>query len=486
MSKTDRAQGVKASGAASAANRFSSNLNASDAVLWNIERDPCLRTTIVAIFLLDRVPDWERLRERIVEASTQVPRLRQRVVTSSLHVGPPRWQYDEAFDLDYHLRRVVCPAPGELRTVLDLAAPIAMAAFDKDRPLWEFTLVEGLSGGRAALIQKVHHSFTDGIGGMKLAGLILDTTRARPRHAAPIERTHPKQVSTVEAALGSIADDVRAVTDASVRGSRLLPGLAAAAVLQPARLVKSGVRGVRSVVKLMAPARSPLSPVMDQRGMSRWLATFDVPLEEMLAAAHAADSTLNDAFLASLTDGLRRYHERHGAPVSELRVTMPINLRRPDDPLGSNRFVPARLAIPIDAVDAAERMRRLGELARGWRREPSLPFSDTIAGALNRLPVAISTSVLGGMLKAIDFVATNVPGFSHRMYLAGAEVVREYAFAPPSGAAFSVALLSHGDQCCIGINVDTTAVPDAANLVACLQEGFDDVLSIGPHPKSSR
>jgi diacylglycerol O-acyltransferase len=84
------------------------------------------------------------------------------------------------------------------------------------------------------------------------------------------------------------------------------------------------------------------------------------------------------------------------------------------------------------------------------------------------------------MLKAIDFVATNVPGSKESTYLASAEVVREYAFAPASGAAFSVALMSHGDQCCIGINADTTAVPDPEVLTQCLREGFDEVLAEGP------
>jgi hypothetical protein len=240
-----------------------------------------------------------------------------------------------------------------------------------------------------------------------------------------------------------------------------------------------GVRSARSIVKLLAPAMTPLSPIMVGRGLSRHLDSFDVPLADLLAAAHAADSTLNDAFLASITDGLRRYHERRGSPVAALRVTMPINLRRPGDTLGNNRFVPARLTIPIDSLDATQRMQRMGALSRRWRAEPALPMSNVIAGALNRLPIAMTTSIFGGMLKAIDFVATNVPGLPRRVYLAGAEVTRQYAFAPPSGAAFSVALLSHGDQCCIGINIDTTAVPDADELIACLHEGFDDVLSVG-------
>jgi len=83
------------------------------------------------------------------------------------------------------------------------------------------------------------------------------------------------------------------------------------------------------------------------------------------------------------------------------------------------------------------------------------------------------------MLKAVDFVATNVPGLSHRSFLAGAEVVRQYAFAPPSGAALSIALLTHVDQCCVGINADTDAVPDPEVMTACLREGFAEVVALG-------
>lgn len=464
---------------------FSSHLNESDSVLWSIERDPLLRTTIMAISLLDRSPNWNRLRRRMDDACRQVPRLRQKVVTTPMRIGPPRWQDDERFDVDYHLRRVVCPEPGDLRAVLDMAGLLAMGAFDKDRPLWEFTLVEGVAGGQAAFIQKVHHAFTDGIGGLKMAELLLDDRRSPGTriNAGPGERL--KEVGSVEAIVQPLVANARTVTALSLRAARALPATAAAVALRPDRAVGTGVRSARSIVKLLAPAMTPLSPVMVGRGLSRRLDAFDVPLNDMLEAAHAAESTLNDAFLASVTDGLRRYHEHRGSPVTTLRVTMPINLRRPGDTLGNNRFVPARLTIPVDASDATQRMQRIGALSRRWRAEPALPMSNVIAGVLNRLPVAMTTSIFGGMLKAIDFVATNVPGVQKRVYLAGAEVVREYGFAPPSGAAFSIALLSHGDQCCIGINSDTTAVPDVDELIACLRDGFDDVLSVGS-PHSSR
>jgi hypothetical protein len=198
-----------------------------------------------------------------------------------------------------------------------------------------------------------------------------------------------------------------------------------------------------------------------------------------MAAAHAAGGTLNDAFLAAVAGGMRRYHERNRSALDGLRVTMPVNLRADDDPIGNNRFTPVRFTLPITGDGPVDRMQQLGDLARRWRREPALPISDVIAGALNRLPVAATAALFGSMLKGVDLVATNVPGLTGRVYLAGAEVLRHYAFPPPSGAACGIALMSHADRACIGITVDTAAVPDPDVLTECLQEGFAEVLTVG-------
>lgn len=473
-----RNQGRRSTGRPATA-RFASRLTASDALLWTIERDPCLRSTIVAVSLLDRDPEWARLRDRIADASQVIPLLRRKVVTAPLRMGPPRWETDRYFDLDYHLRRAQAPQPGDLRSLLDMAGLIAMDAFDKDRPLWEFTLVEGLPNGRAALVQKIHHSVTDGVGGMQLAQLVLDEARnpRQSRLARPAEREDET------GGLGSVADwlaeNVHTASSLSKRGVQALPGLAERAVKNPLDPLASLVRGARSVGKLLAPVLEPLSPVMTQRGMSRRLDAFDVPLDAMRAAAHAVDGSVNDAFLASVAGAMRRYHELHDAPVEALRVTMPINLRRADDRSASNRFTPARFAIPVATVDPEKRMKELGELARNWRHEPSLPLTDVLASGLNMLPAPATAVVFGSMLKAIDFVATNVPGLKRPAYLAGAKLTHEYAFAPPSGSAFSVALMSHLDLCCIGLNADTAAVPDPEVLGACLREGFAEVAAVG-------
>src|SRR5947207_10222197 len=166
--------------------RFDRRMSDADALMWAIEKDPLLRSTITAIAVLDRAPDRERFTERMERASRLIPRLRQRVVASPLVPSPPRWVVDPNFDLHYHLRWVKAPEPGTLRTLLDMASPIAMQGFDRARPLWEFTVVEGLADGQSALIQKLHHSITDGVGAIKIAMYLLDLEREPTEDPGPL------------------------------------------------------------------------------------------------------------------------------------------------------------------------------------------------------------------------------------------------------------------------------------------------------------
>ncbi|MGZ4802890.1 MAG: wax ester/triacylglycerol synthase domain-containing protein, partial [Acidimicrobiia bacterium] len=156
-----------------------------DAFTMQLERDPLLRSTIVAVALYDRAPDWQILNDRIDRATRLSPTFREKLVASPWRLAPPRWVVDPDFDLSWHLRRVRVRESGGMAAVLTFARNAGMAAFDHDRPLWEFTLLEGLPEGRSALVMKVHHSLTDGIGGMELALQLFDLEVA-PQRPGPM------------------------------------------------------------------------------------------------------------------------------------------------------------------------------------------------------------------------------------------------------------------------------------------------------------
>lgn len=459
--------------------RFDDTMSTSDTTMWRIERDPALRTTIVGMTVLEEAPAWSDLRRRMLDVSADIPRLRHRVAEPAFGVGAPRWVEDSGFDIDFHLRRVVAAGDADIRAVLDIAGPIEMAAFDKARPLWEFTLVEGLEGGQAALVQKIHHSVTDGVGAIRMSRLLFDDLDMTGPPVV-VHRPEPDAVhhDGVRLVLDSVLDQTRGVLSAAEHLAAGVPGAVTDAARHPRRTATDAVRTARSVARLVRPVSEPLSPVMVERGLGRRLAGMDFSLVAMKAAAHSVDGTLNDAFLAGLAGGMRRYHERHGAVPERLRVTMPVNQRRAGDAAGSNKFAPVRFELAIDVVDPRERMRLLGAASRAERREPGLKFTGQIAGALNVLPAPLTTAVLGSMLKAVDFVATNVPGLGSPVGLAGAPVTAQYAFAPPSGAAFSAGLLSYLDHCTLGLVMDTAAVRDPEVLAECMAEGFAEVLAV--------
>jgi len=171
--------------------RFEDFMSDSDASLWLGERDPRMRSTILSVWILDRMPDEEDFEDLLVESLEAIPRLRQRVVQDPYEIAPPRWEIDPDFDLRFHLRQLHLGGEGTLRDLLDLAEPIVMQAFDKDRPLWELYLVQGLEGGRAGMLMKLHHAISDGIGLVRMTGSMIETERrtrgARPRPRRRLE-----------------------------------------------------------------------------------------------------------------------------------------------------------------------------------------------------------------------------------------------------------------------------------------------------------
>ena len=458
--------------------RADPHMRGTDAFSWYMERDPLLRSTVVAVLLFDRAPDPRRVLARLGRASRIVPGLRHHLVEPPLHLAPPRWVADESFDLSWHVRRVEAPQPGTLATVLDLARKEGMEAFDPARPMWSWTTVEGLEHGRAAAILKVHHSLTDGIGGMQLATELFDVARSSPDPddgpVSPVGEAPGRVRLTAEA----LRYHAARLVDVSWRVARAAPLVAVSAARHPVATAVEALRTGQSVARMVQPMRETYSPVMHDRRLGWHYGALDVPLDDLKQAARIARGTLNDAFLAGIADGLRRYHDRHGVAVRELRVTMPISIREEGDPIAGNRITLMRFSVPVDAPDPATRMRVLHALAAASRSERSIPLTNTIAGMLNLVP----RRVVGSMLKHIDFLASNVPGLTVPIYVGGAQVLALYPFGPTIGAALNVTLLSYCGTCHLGVNTDTGAVPDPDVLLECLRDGFEEILGLaGAH-----
>ncbi|MGZ8761920.1 MAG: wax ester/triacylglycerol synthase family O-acyltransferase [Acidimicrobiia bacterium] len=466
------------------ADRFETHMSDADALMWNIERDPQLRSTIVAVIVLDSIPDWSALQDRIEQASWAIPRMRQRVVTPMLRLGPPHWSAAPDFDLRYHVRRLRVPSPGDFAAVLDLARTAAMSPFDRARPLWEYTAVDGLADGTSAMILKVHHSMTDGVGGLELLMGLFDLERVPdPGDDSPDSRTEPEDLDALTP-LGLVGPSIdhrrRRTMGIAHRG--VGEGLRAAQrlALDPTGTATEAARAGKSVAEYLAPATSPRSPIMQGRTLGRDLATLEFPLDRLKAAGRSVGGSLNDAFVAGAVGGLARYHEFHGAPLDDLRMMMPINLRVEGDALGGNHFTPARFLVPADVKDPAERISVLSERCRWIRDEPAVNLTDTLATVFNALPIALTTTLLGTMFKCADFVTSNMAGAPVPVYLAGARLDRIFAFAPLSGAAVNFALISYCGLCCIGVNSDSLAVPDPETLLEHVDAAFAEVLALAP------
>ena len=445
----------------------------SDAFTWAMESDPRLRSTVVTVILLDRSPDWEEVRNRFSLISQKVPMTRQRVVPSP-SPAPPRWEYAPDFDLDFHMRRVTATAPGTFEKVLEMARVAAMEDFDRARPLWEATFIDGLENDGAAMVLKFHHALTDGVGGIQIGMILFDLSEVPEKHGPTAELPEVPPPPWLRGYRDTARYDAQLVGTAVMGTLKSAPKLIFNGIRRPVLTVSSAVEMAASVYRTVRPVNRTGSPLMTKRSLIRRLGVLEVPFPELRAAAHRCGGALNDAFVAGVAGGLRCYHEKHGVVVGDLHLTMPISLREEGDEMGGNRITLMRFDVPVGEPDPAQRIRQIHERTGRVRDEKSLPYTQWIAGALNMMP----RWYIGSILRHVDFLCSDVPGIPMPVFLGGARVVTEYGFGPTIGAAVNVTLLTYVDVCALGIDVDTGAIPDYDVFFESLVAGFDEVLEL--------
>ncbi len=449
----------------------------SEGLMWRLEKDPYLSSTFANVSILDRAPDFDRLRRRMERATVAIPRLRQRVQSAPANLSAPMWVEDSEFDIDFHVRRVALPAPGSMRQLLDLVTLLVADPFDRTRPLWQFVVIEGLDGGRAALVEKLHHTIADGEGTVQLSLQFFDFERdapepeplSRDRHDAELDRSAMHNDMWREVLAGSFRLPL-----ALVKQIRDL-------VADPASIPSHGastLESLRSALGQLTDVEAARSPLWTERSTRRHAEVLRVPFVDVRDAARRLGGTLNTALLSAASDAAGRYHRDCGAPVDELRASMAISTRSRDDrPDAANSFSLARFLVPTAPMSAADRFREVAERTNAAASDSAVGSIATIASLASSLPTAVLTRVARMQSQTVDFATSNVKGTPMPVFVAGSEILHNFPFGPLAGVAFNLTLLSHVGSLDMGLNIDSSAVARPDVLRTALEESFADLVA---------
>lgn len=457
-----------------------------DQLLLRQESDLRRRSTITLVVQLDRMPDYDVFVSRLESAVRCEPQLRQRVVRPWHNLGAPEWVVQRHVDVHEHLSQGTLAQPGTMRELVEFVESIPQDDLDPNRPLWHLTLLDGMADGGAALVARMSHVLTDGLNGMHLLAGLVDVAGqpvasmfADPRVAARGQASEALTSArlTVERVLAAPAR-------AQLRYWRNygIAVKATAAVLdQPQLRVQQAARYSRSLMRVATPRTAPLS--FPQRSARRRLIELDISADDLRAAGRNSGGSLNDAYLAGITGGLRRYHESMGLTPCDVPFAIPVSTRTrgvggPDEPDAGNRFAGVRFAAPVSEVDPSRRIRKLSALIRAAKTEPALDAMTTLAPALVQLPDRL-LGLAGRAQDRLDMQASYVPGPPVQVGLAGAVVTSMLAFGPLPGPAAMSVLLTYAGVARIGFTVDAVAIPDVDGFREAMVEGFAEVLAIG-------
>jgi WS/DGAT/MGAT family acyltransferase len=447
-----------------------------DAWLFRGEGQLRTRATVMAACVLARAPASGRLVEVFERVSRVVPRLRQRVVAPAVPLFLPSWIVDPDFDLDAHLSFEQVGPGASLDVLLDVVREQMASRLDPLRPLWQATLLQGFRGGRAALLLKLSHAITDGIGAQRLFAQVFSDSARAPREPMP-PLPVPEDVTADELLADAVAAVPLAATRAAIGAGRNLAAGASRWLAHP--LASAGaIRDYAASVNRLLGQQGRPAPGLAARGPERFCAVLDLPLAALRRAARAADASVNDAYLGAVSAVMRRYLVKVGAPAPSLPLAMPVNLRRGDEPAEGNHFGGIALALPLEPSDPRERIAQIRTRVREGRAEPAIGLPFLVAPLMARLPQDLLDD-LSRRTPAPDVQASNVAGSPRPQYVAGVRIESFWAFGPVPGIAAMFTMHSLAGRCYVAINGDAAAIRDPVLFGSCLRAGFEEVLRLG-------
>jgi diacylglycerol O-acyltransferase / wax synthase len=456
-------------------------LTSLDAAFLRME-SPTRHMHVGGLFLFDPPPegrDWEfsRFLELVRSRLHLVPRYRQKVVTPPLGLGNPVWVDDPDFDLSYHVRHAALPSPGTTAQLTDYCNRILSRQLDRDRPLWELYVIEGLEGGRIALLGKNHHAMIDGLSGIDIATVMLDLAPEQDEQLPTPPRWSPHEPpSTARLAV----DAVRELASSPAEVVESLGRLASAPANTAKRALEVG-RGVAKVTRANLLRPAPRSLLNRPPGRHRRFAIQQVALADVKTVKNAFGTTVNDVVLAIVADATGRYLRSRGARTDRLwlRAMVPVSTRSASDAhhLG-NRVVSVFVDLPMSEMDPIERLHVCHEAMREVKSSHAAVGAGFLIGLGEFAPPTIHAmaSRVAVNSRVFNFLVTNVPGPQLPVYCMGARLLGAFPFTPLAAThSYGVGVTSLDGWMNFGFTADYDAVPDVDLLPGFLVEALGEL-----------
>ncbi|WP_130651407.1 WS/DGAT/MGAT family O-acyltransferase [Egicoccus halophilus] len=425
----------------------------------------------------DAGPDFTRQQYRDALAHAPAPLFRRRPVRSLGGVGPWTWADDDDLDLEYHVRHSALPHPGGIRELLTLVSRLHGTMLDRNRPLWESHVIEGLDDGRLAIYSKVHHALIDGTGAMRWLLRSLSTDPDARGMAPPwsLPARPPSESSTdddepsgglLSSVTGSVADEVSSLGRSFGQAS------------------STAVRAVRQSLEDRAtalPYQAPRSMLNQPITGARRFAAQSWPLERIRAVGRDTGAKVNDVVLAMTAGALRRYLLDHDAlPERPLIAAVPVSLRGGDAPGRGNAVGVVLCNLGTHLADPMARLELVHCSMRDAKNELAdlEPAAVLLLSALSFGPVAFGPLFRFRPLRrpAFNLVVSNVPGPSEPRYYNGARLDGMYpASVPYDGQALNVTVTSHDGQLSFGLTGCRRRVPSLQRLLDHLEASLTEL-----------
>jgi WS/DGAT/MGAT family acyltransferase len=422
-------------------------------------------------------PTREDFLEQLQSRLHLVPRYRQKLAFPPLQTGRPFWIDDPSFNIHYHVRHTALPPPGSDDQLRQLLGRIYSQRLDRSKPLWEVWHVEGLEGGRFALISKTHHALVDGVAGVDIATVLFDLE--------PVPQQVPPEDGWTPAAEPSAAELAAEGVKGLVRTPAELTARALAGARRPGRTLtelREGAEGIGEVVwSTLNPA--PEVPLNVPIGSHRRVWWVPRRLDELKEIKNALGGTVNDVVLAAVAGALGRWLRTRGVRTEglELRALVPVSIRAADEhgALG-NRIAAMRGPLPVYATDPVERLRIAREAMQGLKESKQALGAEVIAGLERFAPPTLlaQASRLNFSTRLFNLIVTNVPGPQFPLYLQGREMLEMVPVAfLPEDHALAIAIMSYNGKVDFGLLGDYDAMPDLDSVAQLVDESVDELLA---------